>query len=354
MTTNVPEPAKRFKEDEISAVVKIGTHDGIFHCDEVLACFMLQQLPRYASAEIIRTRDSKKLDTCDVVVDVGSTFDRDRHRYDHHQGTFNETMRSLRPELNIKRDVRLSSAGLVYAFFGEEVIQHVLKKQLNIEPDNECLLAVYKKIYDKLICEIDGIDNGVPMFEQGEPRYNISTHLSARVGAFNADWTDTAPAPDSLERFEKAKAYVGQEFINTVIYYAKSWWPARDVVAKALANRFALHESGEILELELFCPWKEHLYQLEEEQGVVGKAKYVIYCTREDEWRIICVPVQPASFVCRKFLAKPWRGIRDEDLSMVCGIAGAKFVHQSGFIGGNKTHDGAVQMAIESLASSED
>ena len=36
-----------------------GTHNGKFHCDEVLACYMLRQLPEYSNAEIIRTRDPK-------------------------------------------------------------------------------------------------------------------------------------------------------------------------------------------------------------------------------------------------------------------------------------------------------
>lgn len=34
--------------------VKIGTHDGCFHCDEALACFMLKILPRYKDAIIVR------------------------------------------------------------------------------------------------------------------------------------------------------------------------------------------------------------------------------------------------------------------------------------------------------------
>lgn len=38
---------------------KIGTHNGMFHCDEALACFMLKLLPEYAEAEIVRTRDMK-------------------------------------------------------------------------------------------------------------------------------------------------------------------------------------------------------------------------------------------------------------------------------------------------------
>ena len=32
----------------------IGTHNGNFHCDEVLACFMLKQLSEYKDAEIVR------------------------------------------------------------------------------------------------------------------------------------------------------------------------------------------------------------------------------------------------------------------------------------------------------------
>lgn len=34
--------------------LKIGTHSGVFHCDEVLACFMLKTLPEYKEATIVR------------------------------------------------------------------------------------------------------------------------------------------------------------------------------------------------------------------------------------------------------------------------------------------------------------
>lgn len=64
---------------------KIGTHNGTFHCDEALACFMLKQLPEYKHADIVRTRNPEELSNCDVVVDVGGVYDADKHRYDHHQ-----------------------------------------------------------------------------------------------------------------------------------------------------------------------------------------------------------------------------------------------------------------------------
>ncbi|MCJ8749141.1 hypothetical protein PDJAM_G00172810, partial [Pangasius djambal] len=68
--------------------VKIGTHNGTFHCDEVLACYLLRQLPEYKDAEIIRTRDPVELARCDIVVDVGGVYDHKQHRYDHHQRYF--------------------------------------------------------------------------------------------------------------------------------------------------------------------------------------------------------------------------------------------------------------------------
>nr|CRX79073.1 hypothetical protein ls5930a1_00093 [Leucosporidium scottii] len=47
--------------------------------------------------------------------------------------------------------------------------------------------------------------------------------------------------------------------------------------------------------------------------------------------------------------ANRWRGIRDQALSDLSGIPGCVFVHAAGFIGGNASKDGAMQMAIEAL-----
>lgn len=65
--------------------IKIGTHDGRFHADELLSIVMLRTLPEYKAARIIRTRADNLLDRCDVVVDVGKVYDPARNRFDHHQ-----------------------------------------------------------------------------------------------------------------------------------------------------------------------------------------------------------------------------------------------------------------------------
>lgn len=40
--------------DIADETMKIGTHNGTFHCDEVLACVLLKLLPRYKNATVVR------------------------------------------------------------------------------------------------------------------------------------------------------------------------------------------------------------------------------------------------------------------------------------------------------------
>ena len=54
---------------------------------------------------------------------------------------------------------------------------------------------------------------------------------------------------------------------------------------------------------------------------------------------------------CRLSLLGEWRGLRDDELSRVSNIEGCVFVHASGFIGGNKTYEGALEMARRTLNS---
>jgi uncharacterized UPF0160 family protein len=49
MATNAPlKPLKR-----------VGTHNGSFHCDEALGCFMIRLTDKFSNAEIVRTRDAQ-------------------------------------------------------------------------------------------------------------------------------------------------------------------------------------------------------------------------------------------------------------------------------------------------------
>jgi len=330
----------------------IATHSGTFHCDEVLAVFMLRNHPEFKNHGLLRTRDQNLLDKCDIVVDVGAVYDPSKKRYDHHQKTFQETFSSIRSDFGENfSNIRLSSAGLVYVHYGEEVITEILKN-LNIKLAEKQRENVFRKMYSGFVQEIDAIDNGVPQFE-GEPRYRIITHLSNRVKNFNPDWMNNKTPQEVDKTFEEAVKYVGNEFIDKIKYFALSWLPARTFVEEAFQNRLKVHDSGSIIELERFCPWQEHLLDIEKDFGT-SQIKFVLFNGgKGSDFRIQAVPVEQGSFVCRKVLNKKWFGLRNEELENVSGIKGTTFVHATGFTGGNHTRSGALEMAIKSLNNDE-
>jgi len=323
--------------------MKIGTHSGHFHADEALACFLLKQLPEFASAEIVRSRDNKILDTCDIVVDVGARFEPENKRFDHHQREFSETMKTLKV-LNF--ETKLSSAGLIYAYYGKAVLSQLT----GLAQDNPKLELIFEKVYEGFVEEFDGIDNGVNQYE-GEPKYKITSLIGSRVGRLNPKWNDEDKSEArENSQFRKAMELVGTEFKETVDGYVNSWLPAYDIVKAAIESRKENDPEGRLIMFETSgCPWKEHLFNIEEKLGIKGEILYVIYKNKETDWRIQCVPVSPTSFTNRKSLPESWRGIRDEDLSKTSTVADATFCHVSGFIGGAKTQTGVLQMAKLSL-----
>ncbi|NXA43840.1 MYG1 protein, partial [Eudromia elegans] len=134
-------------------------------------------------AEVIRTRDPQRLALCDVVVDVGGEYDPARHRYDHHQRSFTHSMRCLRPDK--PWSTKLSSAGLVYCHFGTQILSGLLGQP----EDGPVVTALYDKLYENFVEEIDAVDNGIAQCD-GEPRYAVTTTLSARVSHLNPRWND--------------------------------------------------------------------------------------------------------------------------------------------------------------------
>ncbi len=347
--------AKRLKTD--SGVLSIGTHNGHFHADEALAVYMLRQhIPTYSGARLVRTRDPKLLDGCHTVVDVGGEYDPPRNRYDHHQRSFTTTFPG-------RSATKLSSAGLVYLHFGREIVA----RRLGSAEESEQVGLIWNKIYESFIEALDAHDNGVSVYDPAviaaaglQKKFSDGGFtLGAMVGRLNPNWNDPVPEDPAVAqaeedtRFETASRRIGEEFDRDLDYYTKVWLPAREVVSEAFAARQEYDAEGRILVFKgLSVPWKDHLYTLEEQAGQSGKALYVLYPEKPTpgaKWRVQCVPESKDSFQSRKPLPEVWRGFRDEELSQISGIEGGVFVHAAGFIGGNKTFEGALAMAKKAL-----
>uniref|UniRef100_A0ACD5YFX6 Uncharacterized protein n=2 Tax=Avena sativa TaxID=4498 RepID=A0ACD5YFX6_AVESA len=322
---------------------RVGTHNGSFHCDEALGCFLIRLTSQFAGADVVRTRDSQILDSLEAVLDVGGVYDPSRHRYDHHQKGFNEVF-------GHGFNTKLSSAGLVYKHFGKEIIA----KDLQLNEDHEDVHRVYLAIYKSFVEALDAIDNGINQYDTEQPpKYVNNTHLSSRVGRLNPDWTDPDQSPEKENAaFQQAMALAGSEFMESVRFHVKSWLPSRSIVMECLLSRGSVDPSGEIMVLDRFCPWKLHLFELEQELKTDPLTKYVLYQDeRSKSWRVKAVSVAPDRFESRKALPEKWRGMRDDELSKETGIPGCVFIHMSGFIGGNKTYEGALEMARAALKS---
>ena len=61
---------------------------------------------------------------------------------------------------------------------------------------------------------------------------------------------------------------------------AQAWLPARGLVQAAIARRLEVDSSGEIFRLGTYCPWKGHLYELEQELKLPTTLKFCIYQAR--------------------------------------------------------------------------
>ncbi|KAK7415350.1 hypothetical protein QQZ08_012374 [Neonectria magnoliae] len=331
----------------------IGTHSGHFHADEALAVHMLRLLPAYADSGLVRTRDPAVLNTCHTVVDVGGEYDADRRRFDHHQRGFAASFPG--------RPTKLSSAGLVFLHFGRAIVA----QRLGQPEDAPDVGLLYRRLYENFVEALDAHDNGISVYDPEAVaaaglQKNFSEGgfgLGAVVGRLNPKWNDPAPA-DRVEaqaaedaRFLQASRRIGEEFDSELNSYAGSWLPARTIVQDAFAKRSQYDDQGRILVLEgQSVPWKDHLYALEDGTPAV---LYVLYPESPQpgaKWRIQCVPESKDSFVSRKPLPEAWRGFRDEELDGISSIPGCVFVHAAGFIGGNKTFEGAKEMAVKALA----
>lgn len=61
------------------------------------------------------------------------------------------------------------------------------------------------------------------------------------------------------------------------------------------------------------------------------------------------MPISPGSFELRDSLPSSWFGLRDDELSAVSGVEGCVFCHATGFVAGNHTRQGVIDMAVKAL-----
>ena len=147
----------------------IGTHNGIFHCDEIIAISLFNIF--YAGVrniEVIRTRNTEILENqCNLLIDIGGK------KFDHHQKGGNGKR---------ENGVSYASAGLVWKELGIQIINKLSKNTLNFKEE----MDIFEDIDKTIIQKIDMEDNGEGMV----------MHPFSFINAFLPNWNDVNPNYD--------------------------------------------------------------------------------------------------------------------------------------------------------------
>jgi len=185
--------------------MKIATHNGIFHADEVTAIALLKV---FTDEEIEVSRvahQTTDFNNFDMVIDIGKILDGVKH-FDHHQYRGGK-----------------SSAGLIYEYLGLEEKYPKLSKLIKIVDDN---------------------DTGVAKAEPFE--------YSSLLKCYNHK---DIHSEAQQKQFSKAI-----KFAQTIIISLKEAQEAIEEARGIVANSFLFDKNSSILELERFTPhWSTYI-----------------------------------------------------------------------------------------------
>ena len=288
--------------------MKIGTHSGPFHCDDVVAVAILRLAGH--TGEVVRTRDPAVLAGCDIVVDVGGIHDAVGGRFDHHQ----KGGAGSRPN-----GVAFSSAGLVWSHFGATI----------------CGEEVAAIVDGALIAPVDALDNGQGSRELLPGVDHVT--LSDVVSSLNPCWHEQG---DFDGAFARAVEFA-QMILGRAIESGRGEILAREGARAALA---AALDEGKIVVLDRFMPVMNMVVDGSAE------ARFLVF-PQAGDWLVQAVPVAGQPFSQRLPLPAAWAGLRGADLAALTGVADSVFCHNGRFIGGAGSREGAIALARLALAA---
>ena len=134
--------------------MRVVIHNGKLHADECAGVSLLSSYfaNKGINVSVLRTRNPNKFLETDLLLDVGSEYNHEKLRYDHHQPNFSEKWKDNSP-------TNLSAAGLIWRHYGKEIVEMYLSN--NVEQyvyafnyTETTIFELMDTIYEKLIIEI--------------------------------------------------------------------------------------------------------------------------------------------------------------------------------------------------------
>lgn len=300
--------------------VNIGTHSGIFHLDEVVAVSLMNLYNGEQNVTVIRTRDTKELSKCHVLVDIGGG------KFDHHQIGGNGKR---------KNGPDYASAGLVWKEFGEEIIID-LAEIANFQLADEQISNVFNSIDEMYIQPVDAIDNG----------FKGDFSLFEYINAFLPDWNSSSEEAFNAAFREAVTA-------TTLIL--------RKLISKCIEEEYSycwilksLHKNNSrIFELPAQTfPWNEPV--IDYNAFHYNVVDFVIFPYPAGGWAAQCVPPsRDKLFEQRIPFPKEWAG-QTENLPKISSVLGATFCHNNCFFVRATTKEAVIQLCKNAIEAFEE
>ena len=222
--------------------MRISVHSGKIHTDECAGVSLLSSYfaNKGISVAVLRTRNPDKFLETDLLLDVGSEYDHERLRYDHHQLNFSEKWKESSP-------TNLSAAGLIWRHYGKEIVEMYLSNNAEqydyaFNYTETTITELMDTIYEKLIMEIDANDNGVVL-------NGSNLNICEIIDAVNSSEINDDEAQN--QNFNRAVALIGnifdikfREIISNYFNYQKDLDVVRDLVIRNMGSEYLVLEQN--------------------------------------------------------------------------------------------------------------
>lgn len=323
----------------------ICTHNGRFHCDEVMATAMLKYLHN-DKCKIIRTRDENVIKyhqnfSESMVIDIGRVYDPENKCYDHHQEEFNEPFTDKETDMHIP----LSSCGLIYRHYGKPIITSMI---FELYGGNHGFVSkdidrIFYKFYSIFVKPIDAHDNGIVDCESKDKAYFHCT-LSGIVSQFNRNTSDDV---EQYVQFNKAADLcktIFKEYLTKTILIQKEEALGRKIYEKGLEETDQELKDQGILIFDEDILFHKYLRYDDPEQ----KFHFVTYPTDKDTYKIKTITKSGSVFKCIKPL------ITEDEAKERFGEENIVFIHKARFTGEVKNLETSINVLKASVESGKE
>ena len=287
--------------------IKVSTHNGTFHLDDLLSVAIVKLLFPGQIVKVFRTRDPETLKNSDWVLDVGGEYDHTHRRYDHHQ--FDSPIRD--------NGIPYATFGLLWRHYGEVLCKTIKAAEL---------------IEQEIVQMLDGPDNGYETTKSLVEGGRVpSLHLLSVI--FNPNWNEETI--DSDKNFFEAL-----EIVSELLKHLINHYDARVLSELEFAKAYNISTDKEII----ISPKGTYPSNIE----LFPEVKFIVsYDSENDNWKAKCV--SGPGFKCRVGFPIAWQGLRDLELQKVSNINDAEFVHNAGFLAVAKSQPAIIEMCHQAI-----